>query len=157
MPMFGLFARLRRCRQGTAAIEFAFLVPIILAILLAVTEFGRAFYQANAVEKGVRAAGLFVARTTLPLSAADLATAQNLIKTGSPTGALPLIAPGWSDASASLNIDTSTTFNPGNGNVKLVKVTVVVPFTPLMPSLWSFIGLGGKTFSYVHTQPYIGD
>ena len=44
-----LLARLWRSRDGATAVEFAFVAPVLLALLLGVTEIGRAFWNQAAL------------------------------------------------------------------------------------------------------------
>ncbi|MBT3792879.1 MAG: pilus assembly protein [Rhodospirillales bacterium] len=151
-------ARFRRASKGSIAVEFALLVPVILTIFLVLTEVGRALYQANAVEKGVRAGAMFVSRTTLPLNAADQATAENLVRTGDPVGTAVLLASGWGLPGASLNIDADGSFDPGAGAVAVITIAAQVPFDPLMPGLMAYFGLGsGYQIAAMHQQPYVGN
>jgi Flp pilus assembly protein TadG len=54
----GLWSRLRRGRSGLGAIEFGFVAPVLLAMLLGVLDFGMAFWEqmqvANAADAGAQ-------------------------------------------------------------------------------------------------------
>ncbi len=50
--MLSSLIRLIRDARGNAVVEFAFVLPLFVLILAGMTEIGRAYYQANAVEKG---------------------------------------------------------------------------------------------------------
>ncbi len=44
----------KRRERGLAAVEFAIILPVVLLIMLATAEFGRAYYQYNTLVKSVR-------------------------------------------------------------------------------------------------------
>ncbi len=52
MPMLSSLIRVPRDARGNAVVEFAFVLPLLLLLLAGMSEIGRAYYQANAVEKG---------------------------------------------------------------------------------------------------------
>lgn len=56
-----------RVHRGTAAVEFAFTVFVLLMILAGVVEFGRAFWYYDAIVKGTRDAARHL--STIPTSA----------------------------------------------------------------------------------------
>lgn len=156
--MSGWFDRLRKDSSGgVSAVEFAFILPLLLAILLVVTELGRGYFQANAVEKGVRAAALYAARAPYPLSAADSQIVVNLLKTGTLDGSGPYLAPGWGDAEASYSIE-STDFELSGTTVPVYRVSATVPFDTLMPGVMAMLGLDDAfTIRMTHEQPHVGD
>ncbi len=155
--MFDWFARLARERSGTTAIEFAFLLPVLLMVVLTLTELGRGFMQANAVEKGVRAAALYAARAELPLSADARQVAKNLARTGTMDGSGPLLAPGWADPSADLSIPSPTNFVVDGKNVPVYELTAIVPFEPLFPGMMSMLKLSDAfTMTMTQRQAYVG-
>jgi len=51
----------KRRQRGVAAIEMAIALPVLLTLLLATAELGRAFFQYNAVTKSVRGAVRYLA------------------------------------------------------------------------------------------------
>jgi len=63
---------LKPCRQkGVAAIELAFVLPLMLILAFGITELGRALYQYNGLVKATRGAVRYLAQH-------DLANASNL-------------------------------------------------------------------------------
>ena len=91
MPMSASWNSLLRRRDGSSAVEFTLLLPLLAMLLLGVYETGRLMTQWTLLEKNMRAAGLYLARTPLPLTAGARATAERLIRTGRtpPTGRRP--------------------------------------------------------------------
>ncbi len=155
--MSGLFARLRRREEGAIAVELALLVPVLFLLLTVGAEIGRALYQANAVEKGVRGGALFAARSILPLAPGAVLTVENLVRTGDPTGASAVLASGWLRPGATLRIDTAETYDTGAALVPIVTIEATVPFDPLMPGVMRYLGLGDYSFRAHHQQPYVGN
>ena len=61
MPVSGS----RRRQRGVAAIEMAITLPVLLFMLLAIAEFGRAFHQYNTLSKAVHSATRYLSTTAL--------------------------------------------------------------------------------------------
>ncbi len=158
MPMLSLLIRLTRDRRGNAVVEFALVLPLLLLLLAGMSEIGRAYYQANAVEKGLRAGALFAGRNGFPLTAQVRTMVTNLVKTGTLDGSGPYLVSGWADVTAGLNIDDSLTFAvDATTTIPVVRVTATVPFDPLMPGMLALVGLGDVTIQLSHEQAYVGD
>ncbi len=90
---------------GLAAVEFAIVVPVVLFLLLACAELGRAMYQYNTLTKAVRNGAIYAGQValdpgthTMALTAGKQASAQNVTVFGTPTAGgsavLPNFAPG---------------------------------------------------------------
>ena len=156
--MLRLFNRLARDGRGNAVVEFAIVLPVLLLLFAGMTEIGRAYYQANAVEKGLRAGALFAGRNGFPLTAQVRTMVTNLVKTGTLDGSGPYLVSGWADAAADLNIDDTLTFPvDATTTIPVVRVTATVPFDPLMPGMLAFVGLGDVNIELSHEQAYVGD
>lgn len=122
----------RRTRQrpprGVAAVEFALTATLLVTILLAASEFGRAMYQYNTVVKGARAASRYLAQFPAGNTGA-ITAAQNLVVYGS-TGAtgnplVPGLATGLvSVCDASNCVNTHRRQDTGLTRVNLVTVSV---------------------------------
>ena len=153
--MFAWFAKLWRDERGGPAVEFVLIAPILVVLFGGGLELGRAFAQAQAVERGLRSAALFAARTAWPLSAEDSVTVNNLARTGNAAGTLPYLAEGWAEGGANFQI-TSQSFAVGNAVTPVIQVSATVPFLPLVPDLLSHLGLS-YTISLTHEQAYVGD
>lgn len=155
--MLSLFDRLARDGRGNAVVELAFFLPLFVLILAGMTEIGRAYYQANAVEKGLRAGALFAGRNGFPLTAQVRTMVTNLVKTGTLDGSGPYLVSGWADVDADLNIDDTITFPVDDTTIPVVRLTATVPFDPLMPGMLAFVGLGDVTIQLSHEQAFVGD
>ncbi len=158
MPMLSSLIRLPGDGRGNTVVEFALVLPLLLLLLAGITEIGRAYYQANAVEKGLRAGALFAGRNSFPLTAQVRTMVANLVKTGTLDGSGPYLVSGWADLGADLNIDDTLTFPvDATTTIPVVRLTATVPFDPLMPGMLAFVGLGDVTIQLGHEQAYVGD
>ena len=156
--MLSLFDRLARDGRGNAVVEFAFVLPLLLLLFAGMSEIGRAYYQANAVEKGLRAGALFAGRNSFPLTAQVRTMVTNLVKTGTLDGSGPYLVSGWADVDADLNIDDTLTFPvDATTTIPVVRLTASVPLDPLMPGMLALVGLGDVTIELSHEQAYVGD
>ena len=154
--MLSWLNRLARDRRGVTAIEFAFFTPVLLMLLIGLTELGRAHYQAMAVENSLRAGALYASRNPMPLSASAQNDVQNLVKTGNLQGTAPYLVPGWSDSGSNLAI-TPLTFDIDGATLQMVRLTATVPYLPLVPGFSLVFGLNNYTMQFSHEQAYIGD
>ena len=143
-------------RRGTAVVEFALFVPILLILFLGLTEIGRAHYQAVALEKGLRAGVMYAARNEFPLSDAVKISTGNLVRTGRLDGTPPYMVAGWAAGGSGLQISSSD-FDVDGTPLPVVRLTATVPFTPLIPGLGFLFGVDGYKFELSHEQAYIGD
>jgi Flp pilus assembly protein TadG len=143
-----------RDRRGNAAIEMALILPVLLTILAGITEVGYVFYQASALERGLRAGATFASRAELPLSDASKAATENLVKTASMDGTLSVSASNWNEDGAGLTISV-TDKNVGSVTVSVIKLEARVPFSPLSGSLLSMLGLESEFIEVSHEQASI--
>ena len=158
MPMLSSLIRLTRDGRGNAVVEFALVLPLLLLLFAGISEIGRAYYQANAVEKGLRAGALFAGRNGFPLTAQVRTMVANLVKTGTLDGSGPYLVSGWADVNADLNIDDTLTFPvDATTTIPVVRVTATVPFDPLIPGMLTLVGLGDVTIQLSHEQAYVGN
>ena len=154
--MLSWSSKLARDRDGVAAIEFALFIPLLLLLLIGLTEVGRAHYQAAAVEKGLRAGALFASRNPFPLSPTMRTAVENLVKTGNMQGTPPFLVPGWADNGASVAI-VPASFDVDGTALTVVRLTAAVPYQPLVPGFGMVFGLNNYEINLSHEQAYIGD
>lgn len=69
---------LRRDQRGSALVEFAVGMPVLLVVLFACVEIGRMVIAYHDIDRQVRAAGRFIARIPCDSIPLRLAEAQNL-------------------------------------------------------------------------------
>lgn len=153
--MLNLFNDLARKESGNAPVEFALMLPVLLLLFGGLTEYGRAYFQANAIEKGLRVATLYASRAESPLNAADSLITENILKTGSDDGSGAFLVSGWADTGASFTI-TSADFDVDGTTVPVIRIQADVPFDPMVPGLAALVGLGDFFISLTHEQPHVG-
>jgi len=150
-----LLRRLARHDRGAAEIELALILPILVLLLSGFLEVGRAYWQAQAVEKGLRAGLSWLARTEDPTAPGNLAAAQNIVRTGRRDGAAPPLVSGWSRPGASL-VPAVSNAAVGETVVPVLRFTATVPFDPILPDLAAFVGLDSFNIVLSHEQPWTG-
>ncbi len=157
--MLNSLNRLRRDRRGAAAIEFGLLVPLFMLFLLGAIEFGRVLTQSNAVEKGVRAGVALAVRSDNPITAAQTTSVSNLVRYGNTAGTGSYLVDGWFDTvNSSVVIDVVRTYTGGGvTGLDVIRIVATVPYTPLVPGLFSFAGLSSFNIVVDHEQAYIGN
>jgi len=84
-------------QKGTSTVEFAMLVPLLLLLIIMVSEFGVMFYRLNAVSKSVQVAVRYLSNndTTPP---PDMAVARNLAVYGKTTSTGTPVVPSLTTA-----------------------------------------------------------
>ncbi|SFB33326.1 TadE-like protein [Collimonas sp. OK607] len=102
-------------QKGTAAVEFALVLPLLLFLTFITTEFGRAMYQYNTITKSVRDAVRYLSVQTPGTHTAE---AKNLVVYGNTAGTgTPLtlgltlgkvLTPTWQTAGSNPLINTVT-------------------------------------------------
>ena len=106
-----------RKQNGTAMVEFALVLPLLLLLTFMTTEYSRALYQYNVLTKSVRDAVRYLSTQT-PGDTTKYATAKNLVVYGNPAGTgAPLVlglttakvdTPVWQTTGSSPVINTVT-------------------------------------------------
>jgi len=105
----------RRSQRGVAVVELALVIPMLVLLMLIVTELGRAVMQYNTLAKSVRDGARYL---TMQLPGTKLTEARNLVVYGNTAGTgSPLVAgltgahvpnPTWQTAGALPEINTVT-------------------------------------------------
>jgi Flp pilus assembly protein TadG len=150
-----------RDSEGSALMEGALLLPVLLTFVLGVFEFSWLFDQQHLISTGIHDAARYLARSTNPNDATIQRDAKILATTGSIDGKLPRVR-GWT--MRDIKITFASTENPvdANGVTRfrggpvIQSVTVSTTFT--VPSLGFFAALGLKPpgFSVSHQERVIG-
>ena len=78
-------------QKGTAIVEFALILPLLLMLTMITTEFGRAIYQYNTIVKSVRNATRYLSLQTPNTKETE---AQNLVVFGNIAGTGTALVPG---------------------------------------------------------------
>lgn len=135
-----IFRRPHRAR-GVATLEFVLTLPLLLLLLLATAEFGRAYIQYSQLSHAVRDAGRFLANAARTPTGAVVITpevrtqAQNLVIYGRIAASGAALLPGLSAGNVQLGE------LPGNN----VFLRVVYPYQPMVGSaIPGFYGSGSS-------------
>jgi Flp pilus assembly protein TadG len=90
---------MKRAQRGTAIVEFALVLPLLLLLTMTTTEFGRAIYQYNTIVKSLRDATRYLSMQT---PNTKLTEAKNLVVFGNIAGTGPALVPGLTVAKVSI-------------------------------------------------------
>lgn len=121
---------MKKRQSGVALIELALVLPLLLAICFAITEFGRAIYSYNTLAKSARDAVRY-----LSTYAVDDLTAQGIAKNlavyGNPSGTGSPLLPGLTQSQVQI-----TNNNLGTPSISTVTLTISgYQFTPILDLL----------------------
>ncbi len=124
-------------QKGLAAIEFTMVLPFLLLLIFACSEFGRLMFQYNALNKTVRDASRYLtakAKTgtndEISISGVTWAEVKNLIRYGQSVSSTTLL-PNLNDEDISFTI---------NGD--FITITVVYNWQPIFSDTFTTFGLG---------------
>lgn len=128
-------SKISNSAAGFASVEFVIVTPVLLMLIFAIAEVGRALVQYATLSNAVRNSLRFVAGEALQGSTGVIAVnaalrtqGQNLVAYGRIAAGTPVL-PG-------LNPAQVTVTSPGNGNIT---VSAVYPYTPIIgPTLPTF-------------------
>ncbi len=128
-------------QRGTATVEFAIALPLLLFLMLATAEFGRLISQYDTLTKSVRDAARYAASkasggtTGLVNITAQLQTeVANLVATGTVNGSGAPLLPGLSTSNVTL---------ADAGNL-YVRVSVTYTYQPMIGATLPSFGLGSS-------------
>ncbi|WP_211470485.1 TadE/TadG family type IV pilus assembly protein [Collimonas humicola] len=126
-------------QKGTAIVEFALILPLLLLLACITTEFGRAMFQYNTITKSVRDAVRYLSVQT---PGTHITEAQNLVVYGNIAGTGTPLVLGLTTA----NVLTPTWQTAGsNPLINTVQITVSgYKFVPLYGSVFG-IAFADKT------------
>jgi Flp pilus assembly protein TadG len=164
--LLNLLLRLARCASGTASVEAAIMMPLVIVLMAGSTDFGRAFAVSSTADKSLRDAARYLARVPCDseglgvcTSAAavcgwGLTNAKNLAVYGKLTvsaGDKPLVA-NWSTSDITLTQPTDCGALP---NPAVIRLEATVPFSGIMLNA---VGLSNAMTMHVeHEQRWIGE
>jgi len=110
----------RRDERGTALIEFALILPLLLVVTIAVVDFGRAFFVKNVLEQAAREGVRLRAVTSI----ADIA----------------LVTARVNQVAAPANITITDVLIEGPTPSKQVHVKVTGQFNWIFPGVFNLVG-----------------
>jgi Flp pilus assembly protein TadG len=149
-------------RRGSAAVEFALVLPFLMLLMFAFIGVGRLFWNYHIAISAVRDAARYAARlpmTCAGLSAGDQLEVQHLARTGDVAAAgAPLIVDWTSDASVVVTVTCVSNAGgaysgryDGMADVPVVKVTASPPYVDAFGGL---TGVSLTTFSVSAQQAW---
>jgi Flp pilus assembly protein TadG len=155
-------SRFVAARRGAALVEFTFVAPILIMLMCGMAEFANAMRQYHVMEKGVRDAGRYLARTEMSgcaFNGTAVANARNLAITGRISGGSPLF-PTWTDpnsvvATVPQCFDNSGGAYRGHANMPVIEVTASAPYADL--GMLTVLGIDGLALTVSHQQLWIGE
>jgi Flp pilus assembly protein TadG len=139
--------KFRACQRGLVTVELAIILPLIILIMLATAEFGRAFYQYTTLSKAVEAGARYYASVALDPSVTDtvaLPTTENLIVFASPDGSGSAILPSFTVSDVT---EISLNAVPDH-----VRVSAEYDFVPLIGGIPIFGSAASFTMTATHTM-----
>jgi Flp pilus assembly protein TadG len=164
-----------RNEEGTALVEGAVLLPVLMSLFFGVYEFSFFFYQQQLISTGVRDAARYVARSDLSAcyngsgvlntSCSQLTTAESnatsIATTGVTSGGSSRVV-GWSSVTYSFAQDANSGSSTPcgatacNGNASVYVLTVTASFPDPSLGLFGFLGLTAPTIVVSHSERVIG-
>ncbi len=117
-----------KSQRGIAVIEFALILPVLMVLLLATAEFGRAFYQYNTLTKAIRDGARHLSDNSLngagviELGGTTSTAVKNLIVFGNSAGSGDALLEGFSTSDIMITTIDS----------KHLKVSASFSYTPII-------------------------
>ena len=128
-------------QSGTAIVEFALILPLLLLLTMITTEVGRAIYQYNTIVKSLRNTTRYL---SLQTPNTKITEAKNLVVFGNIAGTGPALVPGLTLA----QVATPTWQTFGSAPlINTVKITVTgYTFRSMVTSVFG-VTFGDKLFA----------
>jgi Flp pilus assembly protein TadG len=133
-------------QRGTMMVEFVIVAPILLLLMLGISEFGHALYQYNSLTKSVRDGARYLAKEatvgstdTILIDSTDITRTENLVVYGNTTGAGVPKVPGLATSHVTVSCLGGGTACPG---VEHVVVTAQWPYQSIMGAALPMFGFG---------------
>jgi Flp pilus assembly protein TadG len=150
--------------EGSALVEAAVVMPVLVPLILGVFEFSWYFHYQQLVESGVRDAARYLARTapdtTPPTNPCDNTTfvsnAKNIATNGVISGGTARV-PGWTVGSVAVScsaFDNSSSAYLGPATI--YRVTVSTSFVDPALGFFGILNLTTPNLSASHTERSIG-
>jgi hypothetical protein len=147
-------------RSGSAAVEMALALPLLLVLLFGAFDLGNYFMSEHALQKAVRDASRYAARLpmanypscTVPSAGTAEQQTQRVARFGDPSGSGTARLAGWtSDSMTTVRIACDNVSSYGTGGIytefpngaPVIVVSATVPYR----TLFGMIGLGAVTLN----------
>lgn len=140
------FGRAPAGHRGLAIVEFAITMPLVLLLLAATADLGRALYQYTALNKAVQDGARYLSEkgylvaNSIVVDSTDLTLAKSVTVFGTPTGSTTPVLPGFAVGNVTTSIVAGTQF---------VRVQAAYQFAPLFTA-FAFLG-SGDTVTFTAT------
>jgi len=137
----------RKNQSGIAVIEFALVLPILMLLMLATAEFGRAFYQYNTLTKSIRDGARYLSDNSLngagviELGGTTSTATKNLIVFGNSVGSGTALLDGLS-----ISDITITTIDSQH-----LKVSASFSYSPIIAAGIPNFGADSQTWNTNYT------
>lgn len=157
----GILQSLWRDREGSALIEGAIVLPVLLILVLGVFEFSWLLDQQHLISTGIHDAARYIAQSANPRDVTIQKFAKNLATTGAIDGNTARVS-GWTMrdvniAYASVNNPMGADgLTPFRGEAVIQSVTVSTTFTVPSLGFFGFLGLQPPALTVSHQERVIG-
>ena len=147
--------------EGSALIEGAIIMPVLLILALGVFEFSWLIDQQHLISTGIHDAARYIARSANPTDLTIQKRAKNLATTGAIDGDTARVK-GWTTRDvtityASVNNSVGTNgLPPFRGGAVIQSVTVSTIFTVPSLGFFGFLGLKPPALTVSHQERVIG-
>jgi len=147
--------------EGSALIEGAIIMPVLLILVLGVFEFSWLIDQQHLISTGIHDAARYLARSANPTDLTIQKRAKNLATTGAIDGDTARVK-GWTTQDvkityASVNNSVGTNgLTPFRGGAVIQSVTVSTIFTVPSLGFFGFLGLKPPALTVSHQERVIG-
>jgi hypothetical protein len=166
-PMIGIVRALQKNSEGSALVEGAFVVPVLIVLLFGVYEFSWFFYQQHVISTGLRDAARYLARTrdacdfNSAVWGASQENAKSLATTGSIGGGsarvkgwvAAMVVPRCSQVDNSLPARGQSAYR---GGPIIYVVTLSTRFVDPSLGFFGLLGLPAPIISVSHSERVIG-
>jgi hypothetical protein len=155
---------------GAALVEFTLTAPMLVLVAAGLAEFGLMLNQQQILEKSVRDAARYAARSsvafkTCPLNAQPewtqlVADAQNIALRGYISPSAPFLVPSWNNLSMVTVADScapaGTLVSPAGAgaNIPVITVSASVPYAGV--GFLGFLGVAPFNLTASHAQMWVG-
>jgi len=147
--------------EGSALIEGAIIMPLLLILVLGVFEFSWLIYQQHLISTGIHDGARYIARSANPTDLTIQKRAKNLATTGAIDGDTARVK-GWTTGDVKItyaSVNNSVGINgltPFRGGAAIQSVTLSTIFTVPSLGFFGFLGLKPPALTVSHQERVIG-
>src|SRR5262245_13244310 len=147
--------------EGSALIEGAIIVPVLLVLVLGVFEFSWLICQQHLISTGIHDGARYIARSASPRDVTIQSDAKKLATTGAIDGDTARVK-GWTARDVHISYASVNNFvgsnglTPFRGDAAIQIVTVSTTFTVPSLGFFGFLGLKPPALTVSHQERVIG-